>query len=585
MQANAQEGRWWALPLALTVVATGVLWDPQSASYGALKGALLALGTLATVITAGVRMHRGTGWDLRGPVLAVGGLAIWATVTLWWAPSRAAGLGDMKLALAAVILLLAGRVLLQGASARQVLVVALAATGWIASVVALVEAVLGRSTPAGTIGNPNHLAAYIAASGPALVWFGWSGFGQGTGRWGWRLVRWAAGLGPALFALWLTGCRSAWLALGAGIAVWVALQQPTRQRRTLALGGTLLLGLVAGAALAWSPSPWRQRLGGRLYLARISARLAVDGAPWGHGVGGFASRFPAAQARRLASHPEERPLWTHARTAHCEPLHALVELGAVGGLLVVLVSLYLLGAMVGGRGPPSAVRLVAASGLAILGVSSLAEGTLHTVALLTLAAALAALLWKPSAPRVGSGRASIPAVGLAVGLALVASTLVVSTTRHYAADRLVTRARLAQAPEQRLALLRQAVRVAPNPGRSRFYLGLALAQQGRPRAAARTLRRSAGDFPNLGTFVALGNTLMALGRYPEAAALYRHATWLHPRYAAAHHNLGLAQRRLGRHRASQASLRRARRIWPGRWLEPWRIRAIRSLIRPAKGPS
>jgi len=623
--------------VAATVVTTGILWDPHTSSYGALKGVLLPLGALTAVLAAWARVRRGATWDLGPPTVAVLGLVLWAAASLCWAPSVASGLSDLTPALSAVALVLAGRVLLQGAGAARVLATAMAGSGLAASLLALADHGLGRTLISGTIGNPNHLAIYLAATGPALVWVAWSAPLAGAGAsLRWRLIRLTAMVGPPVAAMGLSGCRSAWLAVGAGALVAVALTRPTRQRRWLALGLALLLCLTLGAAATMGPASWRKRLGGRLYLARISATLLGARTATGHGVGGFAIRFPEAQATRLAAHPEERPLWTNARTAHCEPLQVLVELGLVGGLLWLLVTALAVGAMVGGRGPPPPRRLVASASLVILGVSGLAEGSLHTAALLTLAAASAALLWEPGSTRLGSlHRASC----VAVVLAFTTSAATVAAARHYAADRLVARAQLTASPRQRLALLRRATDLAPNPGRARFYLGLTLARTGQPEEAARCLRRSARDFPNLGTSIALGNVLMSQGRFREAAAAYGHAAWLHPRYAAAHHNLGLALQRLARlpYRmscdregswfpgvardrpntgcnceeaggpwgtrrrakarqageicrqrllsASRASLRRARRLWPGRWLEPWRIRAIRRLIRPAAGPS
>lgn len=586
--------RWWALPVALTVVATGILWDPQTSSYGALKSVLLPLGALAAAFAAWVRVRRGAHWDLGGPTLAVLGLAVWAGVSLTWTPSVTAGLSDLAPGLAAVTLLVSARVLLRGAGATRVLATAIAGSGLVASGVALAEHGLARPMISGTIGNPNHLAIYVAATLPALVWVAWCS--PAPTPLPWRLARLVLLVSPALSAMWLSGCRSAWLAVAAGALLAVALTRPTRRDRWVAMGAALglCLALLGVASLGPIPGRWRQRLEGRLYLARISVNLFTARAALGHGVGGFAMRFPAHQAKRLEIHPEERPHWTHARTAHCEPLQGLVELGLVGGLLILGVTLFVIGAMVGGRGPPSPRRWVASAGLVILGVSSLSEGSLHTVALLVLATAYLAWLLEPRVePRVeprgepGSNRGGAlqRASGVAAVLAFTASALSVTAARQYAADRLVAQSHLTATPSRRLSLLRRASHLAPNPGRARFYLGLTLARQGQPVTAARTLRRSARDFPNLGTSIALGNAFMAQGRYREAARAYGHAAWLNPRYATAHHNLGLAQRRMGRHRASQESLRRARRLWPGRWLEPWRIRAIRHLVRPAGGPS
>jgi O-antigen ligase len=564
------------------VAATGILWDPQSTTYGTLKGVALSLGALTAVIVAGLRVRRGDSWDLRGPLVAVLGLVIWAGISLWWTPSVPAGLGDLAPATAAVILLVAGRVLVRGVGAARLLATAMAGSGMVASIVALAEYSLGHRMISGTIGNPNHLAIYIAATGPALVWLAWSSPHRGPIPLPWRLARLVALLTPLLAAMWLTGCRSAWIAVGVSGLFAGALTRATPRSRWLGLGVATALCLILGAVALQGPDQWRQRLGGRIYLARISSTLIAAGGATGHGVGSFALQFPEHQATRLAAHPVERPLWTNARTAHCEPLHLLAELGPVGGLLMLMVTIFVIGAMVGGRDPPSPQRLVASGGLVILGVSGLAEGSLHAVALLTLATANAALLWEPETNREGGLHR---ATWVAAVLVFTASALVVTAARTYAADHLMARSHLTAGARQRATLLRRAVHLAPNPGRARFYLGLVQAHHGHPKAAVQTLRQSAADFPNLGTHIALGNALMAQGRIRQAARSYEYAAWLHPRYAAAHHNLGLALKRLGQSRASGASLRRAQRLWPGRWLERWRIRAIRRLIRPAAGPS
>ncbi len=589
----ARVSRWWALPVALTVAATGLLWDPGTTAYSALKGVLLPLGALAAALAAWAKLRRGGRWELDGVTLALLGLLTWAGISLCWTPSVAAGLSDLAPALAAVTLLVCGRVLLRPTSAARVLTVAVTTAGLLASGVVFTEHGLGRPVLTGTIGNPNHLAAFLVATVPFAGWMAcWPT--RASARQGvasslpTRLLRGTALVGPLLVAVALTGCRSAWLALGAGALVAGALTRPTRRGRGLALGAALVGFGVLAALASRGPDRWRQSLAGRLYLARISLSLVAARPAAGHGVGSYALRFPEHQATRLENHPEERSLWTHAQTAHCEPLQGLVELGLPGGVLILLVTILLVREMIGPRerGPPPLRQRVGAVSLVILAVSGLAEGSLHNVALLTLATAGAALLLRPRRTRrhvaavdLGSRLSRVP--GVAVILAFTASALTVTAARHYAADRLLARAHLTRQPHARARLLRRSIHLSPNPGRARFYLALTLARLGHTAAAAQKFRLSALDFPNLGTTVALGNALMARGRYREAADAYRRAVRLHPRYAAAHHNLGVALRRLGLRRAARLSFRRARRLWPGRWLEPWRIRVIRRHTRPS----
>ncbi|MFH2009949.1 MAG: tetratricopeptide repeat protein [bacterium] len=571
---------WVALPVALTLLATGLLWDPTTTTYGALKGPLLAAGALATVLTAAVFVTCKGAWSFdRLSALALA-LALWGGLSLLWSPSLAAGLSDLTPILAALCLLLGARVLLDGVGATWIVAAAIAVAGLGASMIAHLEALGSLDRISGSVGNTNHLAAYLAATVPASLWLAL--------RTGarlpliWRALT-AVGVAlPAVSAVVLTGCRSALLALTAGLIAAVVLSWRRRRSRR---AGLVVLCAVAGVVLwvgvlsAGSTSSLR----GRIYLARIAAELLGDRVVTGHGVGGFALRFPDAQAAHLAVHPEVRALWTNARTAHCEPLQALVELGLVGGVLLLLLGLEVLRRMIGGRDPPSGFHLAACSTLVIIAISSLSEGSLHTVPLIALAAVALAMLARSAPPERITSTQRSPWV--AAALAFTCSAACVQLSRSYGADRLLGRSHLARRPQDQIALLRRATRLAPNQGRARFYLGLALERQGQLEGALACLRHSARDFHNLGTVLAMGNILMKQRHWASAAAQYRRAVRLNPRYAAAHHNLGLALRRLGEHRLASRSFRRAQQIWPGRWLEPWRIRAIRRLVRATEDPS
>jgi tetratricopeptide (TPR) repeat protein len=261
-----------------------------------------------------------------------------------------------------------------------------------------------------------------------------------------------------------------------------------------------------------------------------------------------------------------------------------VELGLPGAALALLLGGLVIHA--GLRASTPAARL-GFTLLAALAVTGLSEGVLHTVPVLTVAAVSLALLVAGSSPpadptpgllqRFRDRVATSPLPGAL--LVLAAASAAVLGARQYVAERLLGRARRTADP---VVVLERAERWAVHRGRIRFYLGLARAERGAPEAALALLRRSRADFPNLGTHVATGNVLMRLGRPAAAEREYRRAVFLNPRYAAAQHNLGLALRAQGQTAAAEAQLARARRLWPGRWTEPWRLRVVERLLRSAE---
>ena len=222
-------------------------------------------------------------------------------------------------------------------------------------------------------------------------------------------------------------------------------------------------------------------------------------------------------------------------------------------------------------------RSAAAGCLAVIGVCSLAESTLYQPPLLALAAIMLAFVTPlaagPSPPNHESEknaqvRTGWPQTLFLAALAFASAYGLFLFGQRYRADRLLGQAFKIKDPQPRVKLLQEAEHAAIRKGRIRFYLGLTLLEMGRPDPALRLLKRSLDDFPNLGTHLAIGNALMAIGRTGLAERAFRRATWLNPRYAAAHHNLAVALKKLGRFSEARQSMRRARRIWPGRKLGP-----------------
>ncbi len=87
-------------------------------------------------------------------------------------------------------------------------------------------------------------------------------------------------------------------------------------------------------------------------------------------------------------------------------------------------------------------------------------------------------------------------------------------------------------------------------------LGVALQAAGRNAEALQALEQSAARDPTFNTLFALGNTLRALQRLPEAEARYRAALALQPQNASAYNNLGNTLQDLGRMGEAEEAYRR-----------------------------
>ena len=480
-------------------------------------------------------------------------------------------------------------------------------------------AVRQPSPPGASIGNPNHLAAFIACSLPLALWFTWrtTGYFFKPGETGfWKVLIFIIRLLPAALYTVLalkvidsTNCRSAYVAIAAGMSLSLLTRSGSLKKRLI------FLAPAAGAAAVLITVGWRYgenwtgRLQSRTYLSRLTYDMWKQRPIMGHGLGSFALRFPAVQAERLQNNPSERHFWTNAQKPHNEPLGFMAELGA-GGIAVVIFFIFLLvviasrdndktpGKKKTTRGPPvepdaeindvckdalnkevfrhgSASKIpkgYRSAGFAcvmILFVTGLAEATFHTIPLIiTTAVVMGSLLpvyrydMEKIFPKINIVRTTTVIFCFS---ALVGGLSFYVQTRQYMAERIFIKGRTLASPEKSLELLNKAEAVAFKKGRIRFYLGLLLFEMERNEEALEKLELSLRDFSNLGTYIAVGNALMQLDRVEEAADVYRRATWLNPRFAAAHHNLAIALQRLGKHEEAQKSRIRAHRIWPSVW--------------------
>lgn len=659
-----------------------LLYDPRTTVFGAAKTVGLAGGALWMLMGLSWCYGRRkqpfcADWITACVMVLLG----WGALSLLWTPSPASGLHDLALFFCAAVLLLSVRALptVDRSTANGALFFAGGATLTYLALflIAAVQKRIYGKVPVATIGNPNHLAAYVAAVAPLAIWTGHRllapkgqpapgdepGPAPASPQAARRLARrgrlaalsaiWMAVLGSAALIFYWTGCRSALLGLAVGGPLAAFIGTRSRLIRTLRLAAACLLALLVVVAAWKGGSGWSGRLRGRTYLARLTARIWCA-APWaGHGLGSFAHRFASAQARHLKSHTRDRKYWTNAQKPHTEPLAVLAELGLGGvGVLFLLGFLLIRGsrtraphpqhratrnafcdptvcprsppaaaAQTNGWSPPLGFRRAALAALTALLVTSLAEATFHVPSLLCLSALVLGLLnpIPPLSPpprkqstvsqdglhdkngatepasiirRLSArlaqiraklaARCSAPVDKLLCGhivlivLAAGSATALYLFAQHYRAERFLGRARALAHPtaRKRIALLHQAQTLALNPGRARFYLGLALLDAEHPRRALYWLQRSRRDFANLSTHIAEGNAHMKLQQYPRAARAFRRATWLNPRFGAAHYSLALALRRLGRHTEAQKSLLRAHRLWPARWPRHFKQRRL-----------
>jgi len=607
-----------------TLLATALIYDPHTPLYSSAKLPIFALGALvSTILCFYLSTKKSHSYSVDRITLAFAVFFFWAALSLLWTPSVSSGFSDFTMFACGAILLGTTRHYIDYFSAIQqqwkkfpflVIAGATTLTSLILSASAFFQRADNITAPGSFIGNPNHLAAFIAASYPLALWFIWkttdiisSWFAHSSSS---KKVNFytlppkfflaAAYSSMVFFTIYITNCRSAYVALALGVTLSVVVKANSWKRRLLRLFVVSLLATLLLAAGWRHGKDWSSRLRSRTYLSRLTYQLWRQRPLVGHGLGSYALRFPQVQATHLQHNPKDRNFWTNAQKPHNEPLGFMAELGLMGLAVFIfftllLIHFNLIPSKTNGtkpvrvnqketERPPPGYRSAGLGCLLTLFVTSLAEATFHIVPLCVLAALVSGSLLpvyqhdfeflselKSRLSKNLSARAfnTIPTLIFSIS-SLTAGLSVYAHTRQYSADRIFSAGRTASTTERSIALLSKAEETAFKKGRIRFYLGLMQLETGEPEKALKTLRRSLKDFSNLGTYIALGNTLMQLNRIQEAAKTYRHATRLNPRFAAAHHNLAVALQRLGRHEDARESRLRAHRIWPAVWPKKWK---------------
>ncbi|MBI5491173.1 MAG: hypothetical protein HY905_27825 [Deltaproteobacteria bacterium] len=468
---------------------------------------------------------------------------------------------------------------LSAAAAPRIVLVAVAAAAAAVAAVALPESFgapleAGALRGAGTMGNPDFTAAMVALGLPAAAW----GLASAGGRA--RRATAAALALVLLAALVRLESLAAWVAAGAGLAALGLVALVANDRRRLAVLGAAVLALGAAAALAFPGV--RERWQGRAFLANASLDAAAVAPLAGNGLGGFPRAYLDAQGRLVAEDPGLAPLWTRALHAHNEPLHVLVERGALGlaGLLAVWLALAAgfvralrPRRLAGPASPrmdaePCAPAVSSVAGLAGVAVAwvvlALAGFPGHLVptqlVLGLLAGAAVAAGRRGSGGEVpeGAGRApgneglariladSSRAAVFAVGLALAALPCWLA-----AADALFVAGRPAAA-------------LAVNPWHGGAALAMGAAEQGgRAPTGCAFLERASRLAPSPAAELALGNCLLRRALIGQATAAFARAVRWNPRSAAAHGNLAVAFARAGDPWNARRHVERARSLRPG----------------------
>ncbi|HRI81906.1 MAG TPA: O-antigen ligase family protein, partial [Opitutaceae bacterium] len=456
--------------LQATVLAANLVWTtlclggyrPETMVItSALTCVLLGLHLVARTIFTGERQLHPAGWFFVPFLAYAAANVVWVTPVrwlgwhdwLWWAQ------------LVAVFWVVLND--LRRPSVRQLLMVTLAALGFVAVVLAAYQAYvrpdwlmlgkqqaeqfIGRSS--GPFGIPNSLAGLLLLLLPPAVML--------AVRPGTLVRRLLAGYLAAAFLLGLvlTVSRGAWLGLAVAALLWplLAPDRSWRRRLGLALGAGLLI-VTAGWGLYTAVPPMRERFDAlvaesgertRPIMWRGAWQLFRENPVWGSGAGSYNIAFEKHR-------PEHYQL--NSQWAHNDYLNTLSDYGAVGfGLFFGAVLAVLFGCRwhagkAAGASPPPRgwlddpwVRQGAVFGLLAFGLQLFVDFHLKIPALAMALAVVAGLLvphvWPANAKREETPLAArVGQFGLAAALVAVGAVFV---TNHYRAEALRYPARLA----------------------------------------------------------------------------------------------------------------------------------------------
>lgn len=288
----------------------------------------------------------------------------------------------------------------------------------------------------GTLGNPNWVGAFLAASLPLAM-------GR-LRRENWWLLG-AATIAAIAGGLVVTLSRSGWIAAGAGLLAFSLLARTPRRGTAFAAVafGVVLGSIVARAAYGGGLATDVGRsdsIAGRWRMWRVTAEMIASRPLLGHGPGRFAGAYPAFQRDFLArakGGPE--PVVDLTDHPHDEYLYLAAEAGL---LPLALVALAIGWALRSGLRPGLRERAApAAAALLALCVNALADIPWRQPATTALLCVVLFALLSMEAEAAAPARR--PRVIGRVVLALAALVALAQATRLLLVDRQLTAARAA----------------------------------------------------------------------------------------------------------------------------------------------
>jgi O-antigen ligase len=305
----------WLLSGASAIVL-GLTWRSARAAP-AVEGCTRLLRILPAVWLASWVIP-----SLLGGVVSMDALATAVATGLWAVALLAARLRPFDLALAAVV---GGTSVAMIALLQWIGLDPFAAAGWLPEI----RGASVRMRIYGTLGNPNFVAALLAAAMPLTAGVATAMKSRNT-RAGVMTL-----LALQILALAATGSRGGALGVIAAGVTWAM----ASGRGRIAV---VAAALVAASAIAvQSPArPLRQTLNGRVYMWTVITGQALAH-PWiGHGPGGVAAHYRAweSAARRAGADPTLAGQFGGPQQhAHNDYLEALTERGIPGLVALVLV--------------------------------------------------------------------------------------------------------------------------------------------------------------------------------------------------------------------------------------------------------
>lgn len=362
-----------AVAVALSVLVPAVAWPGVGDTFTTVRVAILATGTGAIVALlllaraplpeGGHRLTAATAWlavlgvsAAFAPLVSLPKLlqellvVAWAFGLAWAAPSAARVAAALRLAAAIV----AAWAVLQWLGVDP-----WAAVGW-----APAGAFGPRMRVYSTLGNPNHVGAFLAAVLPLVA------LPVLVSPRRWTNPANAILVGAAIVA---TGSRGALLGAAAGLS-WLLLSGVVPRR---AGAVTLLIGLAAiGTGVILGPSrtlgeTWR----GRVYIWSVAAPHLLNHPVTGWGPGSFAATYPLWEAG--IERGVDRDVRTYAAAqvhAHNDYVERLSELGVPGVVVWCAILAWVLAAARARKdGSEGAIAAAAAAGVAALAAVSLVD--------------------------------------------------------------------------------------------------------------------------------------------------------------------------------------------------------------------